>query len=211
MTEEYLRPTKFIDYTVPAVAEKAQELVSEVDRADTAERARRLFYFVRDNISYKMLLEPLSRKYLRASSTLARGYGFCIAKATLLVAFARAVGIPARLHFADIRNFLISDRVRRGMGTDMFVFHGYSEVLVDGVWLKVTPAFDLALTEDKGFIPVDFDGNSDAVLHETDSLGNPHFEYILDRGTYADVPYTEICTAWMDAYKDGEWANMHIF
>ncbi|HMF32150.1 MAG TPA: transglutaminase family protein, partial [Candidatus Lokiarchaeia archaeon] len=127
--------------------------------------------------------------------------------ATLLVALARAVGIPARLHFADIRNFLLTEKLRQGMGTDLFVFHGYSEVQVDGAWLKVTPAFDLALTEDKGFIPVDFDGSSDAVLHETDNLGNPHFEYVLDRGTYADVPYTEICSAWMDAYKDSEWAK----
>ena len=42
------------------------------------------------------------------SATLARGYGFCVNKAVLLAALARAVGIPARLGFADVRNHLSS-------------------------------------------------------------------------------------------------------
>ncbi len=202
--DEYLRPTKFIDFDKPELSSLAKKLVEGVSPADTTEQARRLFYFVRDKIRYKIFLGIPMRRDMRASETLKRGEGFCITKATLLVALARAVSIPARLHFADITNQLLSDNVRKMMGTNLFVFHGYSELFVNDEWYKVTPAFDLGLTLDKGYIPVEFGPN--AVLHKTDTLGNPQFEYVLDRGTYADVPFTEIVTAWFDAYRDAAWA-----
>ena len=47
---------------------------------------------------------------------------------------------------------------------------------------------------------VEFDGHNDAVFQATDRLGNPQFEYIKDRGTFADVPYRQIVDAWIDAY-----------
>ena len=40
------------------------------------------------------------------------GAGFCVGKAALLTAVARADGIPARLHFADVRNHLCTPRLR---------------------------------------------------------------------------------------------------
>ncbi len=203
--DEYLQTTRFIDFDKPELLNLAKRLIEGVSPTDTKEQACRLFYFVRDKIPYKLMTDMLTRKYLRASETLKRGYGFCIAKATLLVALARAVGIPARLHFADIINRLLNESVRKFMGTNLFVFHGYTEVFVEGEWYKVTPAFDLALSLDKGYIPVEFGPN--AVLHKTDALGNLHFEYRLDRGTYSDVPYTEIVNAWFDAYRDAVWAG----
>ncbi len=201
--DEYLRPTKFIDFDKPELSSLAKKLIDGVPLADTTEQARRLFYFVRDKIRYKIFLGIPSRKDMRASVTLKRGEGFCITKATLLVALARAVGIPARLHFADITNRLLSANVRKMMGTDLFVYHGYSEVFVKDEWYKVTPAFDLGLSLDKGYIPVEFGTN--AVLHKTDALGNPQFAYVLDRGYYADVPYTDIINAWFEAYRDAAW------
>src|SRR3990167_7232802 len=50
-----------------------------------------------------------------ASACLARGSGFCVAKAALLAAAARASGIPARVGFADVRNHLTTPRLRRLM------------------------------------------------------------------------------------------------
>ncbi len=202
--DEYLRPTKFIDFDKPELSSLAKKLIEGVPPDDTTEQARRLFYFVRDKIRYKIFLAIPMRKEMRASETLKRGEGFCITKATLLVALARAVGIPARLHFADITNRLVSDYVRKLMGTNLFVYHGYSEVFLNSEWYKVTPAFDLGLSMDKGYIPVEFGPN--AVLQKTDALGNPQFEYVTDRGTYADVPYTDIMNAWFEAYRDAAWA-----
>ncbi|GAB4314317.1 MAG: transglutaminase family protein [Promethearchaeota archaeon] len=206
MSREYLAATRFVDFDKTAVASKAEELVAELDRKDDASRARALFYFVRDEVPYHVPLALPSRRELRASTTLSRRRGFCISKATLLVALGRAVGIPARLHFADIRNHLLSPSLREFMGTDLFVFHGYAEFWLGGKWLKVNPAFDVALARDKGYVPVEFDGNSHAVFQPTDATGNPHIEYVRDRGTFADVPYTEIIQAWFDTYRSAAWA-----
>jgi transglutaminase-like putative cysteine protease len=200
--EVYLAPTYFIDFETPAVASTAQDLVKDASEDDLAGRARCLFYFVRDHIPYKVLWGLPTRSYLRASSTLSRGYGFCIPKATLLAALGRAIGIPSRLHFADVINHLASKNIQKAMGTNLFVFHGYTEFLIDGEWLKVNPAFDLALSENKGYHPVEFDGHDDAVFQATDLLGNPHFEYAKDHGTFADVPYKQIVDAWNEAYGE---------
>jgi transglutaminase-like putative cysteine protease len=198
--DEFLRPTPFMDFDTPAVARVAKEIVNGYDPSEKASMATKLFYFVRDKIPYRVLWGLPTRKYLKASETLARGYGFCIPKAILLAALARANGIPSRLHFADIINHLASENLQKAMGSKLFVFHGYAELFLDGAWLKVNPAFDLALTETKGYFPVEFNGTRDAVFQQTDKLGNPHFEYVKDRGTYADVPFKEIVDAWIEAY-----------
>jgi len=197
---ECLAPSYFIDFDTPAVASTANEVVKDIDPVDVPAMAQKLFYFVRDHVPYKVLWGLPTRKYLKASKTLARGFGFCIPKAILLAALARAVKIPARLHYADIINHLASDNLQKAMGTTLFVFHGYAELFIDETWLKVNPAFDLALTEDKGYYPVEFDGHDDAVFQATDRLGNPQFEYVNDRGTFVDVPYKQIIDAWIDAY-----------
>lgn len=201
-----MQPTKFVDFDHPRVRARAEALVAGIAPEDVRARAQRLFYFMRDEIPYRITVELPTRRTLRASYTLARGEGFCIPKATLLVALARAVEIPARLHFADIRNHLLSPQLLEFMGTNLFVYHGYAELLLEGEWLKVNPAFDLALTEDKGFIPVEFDGTSHAVFQPTDKTGNPHIEYVRDRGTFADVPYTAIIQAWIETYGQSAWA-----
>ncbi|MBN2151751.1 MAG: transglutaminase domain-containing protein [Candidatus Lokiarchaeota archaeon] len=200
--EDYLRPTYFVDFDTPAVERVARDIVAGHDPGDRAGMAVKLFYFVRDTIPYRVLWRLPTRKYLRASETISRGHGFCIPKAILLVALARAVGLPSRLHFADIVNHLASEGLQKAMGSKLFVFHGYAEILVDGAWLKVNPAFDLALTENKGYFPVEFNGAQDAVFLQTDKLGNPHFEYVRDRGTFADVPYKDIVDAWIETYGD---------
>jgi transglutaminase-like putative cysteine protease len=194
--EEYIRPTYFVDFDTPAVARVAKEIVSASDPDDKTDMAIKMFYFVRDKIPYRVLWGLPTRKYLKASETLSRGFGFCIPKAILLVALARANGIPSRLHYADIINHLASENLQKAMGTKLFVFHGYAELYLDGEWFKV----DLALDENKGYFSVEFDGKQDAVFQKTDKLGNPHFEYVRDRGTYADVPFKEIIDAWIAAY-----------
>jgi transglutaminase-like putative cysteine protease len=55
-----------------------------------------------------------------------------VGKASLLTAAARAAGIPARIGFADVRNHLCTPRLRALMGTDTFVYHGYTDLYLDG-------------------------------------------------------------------------------
>lgn len=159
-----------------------------------------LFRFVRDSIQYKVTWHLPTKKDLRASITLERGYGFCIPKAILLATLARAVNIPSRLHFADILNHKVSDRLRKHMGTNLFSYHGYPEFLLDGRWIKANPAFDEPLCKEKEYPVVTFNGRQDAIFPKVDVHGDPFIEYVADHGTFADVPYDRIVQAWIYHY-----------
>jgi transglutaminase-like putative cysteine protease len=196
--EDYLKLTATIDCGNQLVREKAYNLTKGAN--DAAARARNLFYWVRDEIKYNPLVPPEVLENYRASETMRRGEGFCVEKAAVLAALARAVGIPSRLHFADIRNHLVSSRLLEVMGTNLFIYHGYTELHIGGRWIKATPAFDLKMCQVKRILPVEFDGQQHALLHSRNSDGKLHIEYVRDRGHSIDVPVEEILAAWMRHY-----------
>ena len=168
--------------------------------ADPVARAVALYYAVRDEITYTAYCDFKSVETYRASGCLARGAGFCVGKAALLAATARAADIPARVGFADVRNHLTSPRLRRLMTTDVFYYHGYAELYLDGAWVKATAVFDKTLCERVGIRPLEFDGRHDALFHPFDASGRRHMEYVRDRGASADVPVVEIIEAFERYY-----------
>jgi len=188
----YLQPTKFIDSNSPLIIEFAWE--SAKGAATQIETAVKIFYAVRDQIRYDPYNIDVSPEQFRASVVLAKKSGFCIEKALLLSATARALGIPSRLGFTDVRNHLTTKRLRALMQTDLFVFHGYSELFLNEKWVKATPTFNSALCKRFGVHPIDFDGTSDSIFHEFDTEGKKHMEYVNDRGHFADLPYEKIMT-----------------
>jgi transglutaminase-like putative cysteine protease len=194
----FLAPSPFVDSDAPAVRDFARRVAG--DAADPAERARRLYYAVRDEIVYDPYVDLASSESFRASATLAAGRGFCIGKAALLAAAARAVGLPARVGFADVRNHLATPRLTERMGTDEFVWHGYAALRLDGRWVKATPTFNIGLCERFGVKPLDFDGRADALFHPFDHEGRRHMEYLRDHGQYADVPVERIQAAFRRQY-----------
>ncbi|HEX7441757.1 MAG TPA: transglutaminase-like domain-containing protein, partial [Caldimonas sp.] len=160
----------------------------------------------RDDIRYDPYRIDLSPAGLTASRCLENGYGFCATKAALLAAVLRVHGIAARLGFADVRNHLTSARLRATMGTDLFAYHGYTDILLDGRWVKATPAFNLTLCQKAGTQPLEFDGVSDSILHPFDLSGRRHMEYVRDRGTHADLPRDAMVKVWDELYPPGvEW------
>jgi len=194
--ENYLTCTEIIDCDTESIVAKAQELTHglETDR----EKAVALFYFVRDGIKYNPYA-PGDFHDNRASVVLERGHGFCYQKAILLAALARAVGIPARLGFADIRNHLMSKEFSKKMfGSNVLVYHGWAELYIDDSWVIATPAYDLKTCKAGGFIPVEFDGVSDAKFHRSNRDGKLHIEYIKQHGHYEDLPWAEIIDASME-------------
>ncbi len=195
----YLRPSTCVDSAAPAVRAFAAR-VTEGASTDR-ERAVRLFYAVRDEIRYDPYGVVLTEEDLRATAVLARGSGFCVAKAIVLAAGARAVGIPARLGFADVRNHLTTERLREQMKTDVFAFHGFTELHLDGRWVKATPTFNQSLCDRFGVKPLEFDGTSDSLLHPFDTAGQRHMEYIRDRGTHIDVPFDEMRAVFAEYYS----------
>ena len=202
----YLRPGRFVDSDHPVVREFARRHADP--SLPVREIAVRLYYAVRDGFRYDPYKFDMSEKGLKGSSVIERGYGFCIPKATLLAAAASASGVPARLGFADVRNHLTSPRLREMMKSDLFAFHGYAELLIDGRWVKATPAFNLSLCEKAKVKPLEFDGTADSVFHEFDALGRRHMEYVAERGSYDDVPRAEILEVFRHVYPNyGDWVR----
>jgi transglutaminase-like putative cysteine protease len=199
--EEYLQPTTFIDSDHPEVTAYADDLAGGADSSDI-EKARRIFHAVRDDIRYTPYGLTFTPETMAASYALAHREGFCVQKAVLLAAAARAVGIPSRLGFADVRNHLATKRLLELLGTDLFIYHGYTELFVDGAWVKATPAFNLTLCEKFGVLPLEFDGVHDSVLQPHDRFGNRHMEYVRDHGTFADLPFSLLETEYSALYPD---------
>lgn len=196
-----LAATPTFDHDTPAVREWA---LATIDGApDEAQRARRLFASVRDLIRYDPYVFDVDPSAFAASAVLASERNWCVPKAVLLTAGARAAGIPARIGFADVRNHLSSEKLRARMGTDLFVFHGYVALHVGGAWRKVSPAFNAGLCARFGVEPLDFDGRSDALLHAYDGEGRRHMEYVADHGTWTGIPFAEMLAAFRAAYGGG--------
>lgn len=184
-----LAATPFIDCDHPAVQAFAQQ---HAHGAGDRERAVALYLAVRDGFRYDPYRVDLSPAGMRASRVLELGHGWCVPKATLLAAACRAVGIPARLAFADVRNHLRTERLRRDMQTDLFVWHGCTEIGIGGTWLKATPAFNIELCERFGLLPLEFDGSADSIYHAYDRAGHRHMEYVHQRGSFDDVPLAQM-------------------
>ena len=161
----WLSSTWFIDSDDPAVATFAAEAIRSA--SDPTERAVALFYAVRDGFRYDPYNVDHAPEFFRASSVVASPSNWCVPKSVLLTAAARQVGIPARLGFADVRNHLTSKKLSDQMGTDLFAWHGYSEVLLDGRWFKLSTAFNIELCDRFGVKPLEFDGTTDALMHRS--------------------------------------------
>jgi transglutaminase-like putative cysteine protease len=188
--QQHLRPTPIINSDHEAVRAYARQHAGHSE--EPIEQAVSLYYAVRDGIRYNPYKFELTVKGLRASTTLAEGEAWCVPKAALLAACCRAVGIPARVGYADVRNHLSTQRMREAMQTDVFHWHGYTTIFLDGKWVKATPAFNVELCEKFRLRTLDFDGQNDSIYHPFDLDGNRHMDYILFRGEYDDVPMEEI-------------------
>ena len=193
----FLAAADYVDSGHPRVVAFAR---AHATGADERERGVALYYAVRDAVRYNPFLDFSDARVFRASDTLAAGEGFCIGKAALLAAAARAVGIASRVGFADVKNHLTTPRLAERMGTDLFVFHGFTELWLAGRWVKATPAFNLDLCRKFRVRPLEFDGREDSIFHPFDEDERRHMEYLRDRGSYADVPVAEIQRVFREAY-----------
>ena len=199
--EEYLQPSEFFDFDNSSVNKKAFEITKDFD--NEKEKAIALFYWVRDEIKYNMRTYiPQVKENFKASVTLTRGNGFCVSKSILLSSFARAIGIPARIHLVDLINHKISQKIIDFMGHNVMYYHGYSEFFLNGKWVKLTPSFDQATAINGGFLPMcEFDGECDAVFPKYDDNGNQFGEYLMDRGVHANLPLDDIAKVFEEKYQ----------
>jgi transglutaminase-like putative cysteine protease len=189
ISSDGLVQTRFLDFGEPSVGAFARRAAGE---GTPREKAVRLYYAVRDGIRYDPYDFHVAAEWLTASRTLQSGIGWCVPKAVLLAACCRSERIPARLGFADVKNHLATVRLLEMMGSDLFIWHGYVSMFLDGRWVKATPAFNVQMCQRFGVVPLEFDGTADSLLHPYDVRGQRHMEYVRDRGLFEDLPLAEI-------------------
>ena len=195
---QYLEPTWFLDFDSPEVSEFAKRIAAGA--SGPRAQAIALFYAVRDSIRYDPYTFSIDREHYRSSWATRIDRSFCVPKAVLLASAGRALGIPSRLGFADVRNHLATPKFLELIGSDLFVFHGYAEFYLDSSWVKATPAFNKTLCERFDVPPLEFDGINDALFQPFDNQGRRHMEYVNDRGTHPDLPFDEMLRALGEAY-----------
>ena len=206
--ERYVMPSRFVE----SDSLEVQGFVTSALRdlpvgATNRDKAIRLFEAVRDDIRYDPYCFALDEDSYRASRIAGAEAAFCVPKAILLAACLRAVGIPAALGFADVRNHLNTPKLQELMGTDLFIYHGYVQLWLGNEAYKVTPAFNMELCERFGVKPLVFDGYHDALFHEFDEQNHRHMEYVNDRGLYFDAPMGEFLMAFKETYPKLEEFN----
>jgi transglutaminase-like putative cysteine protease len=189
---EFLASTAFVDSDSPEVRAFVARSLDGAGNLPATARAIRLFEAVRDRIRYDPFDVGTAEDDYRASRIAGKPANYCVPKAILLTAALRAAGIPAAVGFADVRNHLNSPKLAELMGTDLFIYHGYVALWLDGRMFKVTPAFNTELCERFGVRQLTFDGESDALFHEFDTNSQRHMEYVNDHGWFADPPIPQL-------------------
>ncbi|WP_300670713.1 transglutaminase family protein [Desulfoluna sp.] len=192
-TEEfsmYLKSTFFIDFDSIEIAEYAQEACRGAYTA--REKAISLFYAVRDDIKYDLFGYEINPLYMKASNILKKASGYCVSKGLVLCAAARSVGIPARMGFADLINHQNPGKIDELLQTNIFAFHGFAELYLEGKWVRATPSFDRGLCEKLGYFTPEFDGIHDSTYPEFNLKGEKHMEYVHYYGSFPDLPVYDL-------------------
>ena len=187
----YLESTHFIDCASEPVRRFALKTV-EGEATDIG-RAVKLYYAVRDGWRYDPMAILLTPEIYVASNVLVARSAYCIPKAILLAACARAVGIQAALGLSDVVNHLTTEKLKKRMGgKTTFMHHGYAVLYLEGQWVKAAPAFNIELCRRFAVLPTEFDGRSDAIFQEFDANNRRHMEYVKDHGMWSEFPYDRV-------------------
>jgi len=182
----YTSATYYFDYESEAIQALIQDFKGK--KLAPKEKARQLYYTIRDGYRYDPYFLSFSKEHYRASYLAKQEKGHCIDKAIVLIACLRGLNIPARIRLAKVKNHIGVERLTEKFGTNVLTPHGMAEVFLDGKWLKITPAFNKELCRLCMVEPLDFDGENDSVFQHFTSNGTQFMEYLEDYGPFEDVP-----------------------
>ena len=194
--DKYLQATKLINSNHFEIVQKTNELTSASDIPE--EKARALFYFVRDQIRYVFHADS-DEKFYDAASILEKGRGFCTQKSILFCALARACEIPAGIHFYDIDDYTLPPNFVSLLRTRRLYRHGIVSLYLNGKWNNYDATLDIELVNRNNLIPVEFSPEHDCLMNEKTKSGEQHIEYVKDYGLCADVSFEEI-KSWFKQY-----------
>lgn len=198
--QAYLSPTPVIDSDHADIIAFAEKTIEEVSKTDAVAKAVKLFYAVRDGIYYDPYYPFYLPEHYQASRVLKSGRGYCVSKAVLLCALGRAVQIPSRIGFATVTNHIATRQLVETLGSNIFVYHGFTEFYLNGKWVKATPTFNIELCQRHQVPPLEFNGYEDSIFHAYDCNNNRFMEYLEFHGSFADLPLEEILESWKKVY-----------
>jgi len=169
--QEYLKQTEYCDCDNNELREKASRIVKEA-RTPT-EALQSVFRFVRDTIPFNATLDI----WQKASETLQENVVDYCNKVNVHVALLRAVGIPARCHFARVGKQVLEAFIPRLIYAQLPdpVGHFWCECYASEKWIACEALFDEPLYRgllEAGVISreqiptIEWDGKSDLVLFE---------------------------------------------
>ena len=158
-TEQDLRSDGIFNSSNPLLV---RQLNSVVGSGSLGEKMARWYTFVRDAIRYDPFAIELEAEALSASRVLENQRGHCIHKSVLFASGLRAMGVPARLGLARVRNHLATEKLERLLRTDVLTPHGYAAHWNGARWVKSTPVFNRELCERLGTRPLEWTPNRDS-------------------------------------------------
>lgn len=182
--QQYLIATEYFDYHDPKII----NLYKQIKCGSAKAMAVEIYYLVRDNYLYNPYSFVKGKSSFKGSYCCQKNEGYCIPKASLMIALCRKAGIPARLGLADVVNHLATPKLLDLLGTNVFSMHGYVDLYIEGKWVKATPAFNRSLCEKMKSLPLEFNGEDNSIFQSCTDDGEKHMEYLNDWGTFAELP-----------------------
>ncbi|HEY3425559.1 MAG TPA: transglutaminase family protein [Negativicutes bacterium] len=210
MGKTALQETTYCDFNHAAVSTLAKKLAD--GETDTKKITEATFKHVRDNIRFGCDLVQV-----KASETLAKGYGACWNKALLLVALLRSNKIPARMAF----NLVKKEFMRPPLGEACETLHEtenhcFALVWLTDKWIAVDATLD-APTYQKFYVPhnvawgIDWNGEEDMRLYTENIAGPIGFFEDIDAAIQQDVGYLMPSPSEAEAYfaplNQGMWQD----
>lgn len=195
---KYLTSTYFFDFGNENIQNILQEFQS--NSLSPKEKAVQVYLKIRDGWRYSASQINFNKEAFRASEISQRSEGHCIDKAVLLTTCLRGLGIPARIHFAKVKNHIAVETLTEKLGTNELTPHGMVDIFLEGKWVKSSPAFNASLCEKCNVAPLDFDGENDSIFQEYNRDGNEFMEYLEDYGHFEDLPLDFIFQNMKDHY-----------
>lgn len=166
---EYLKETKLCNFHDLKLKKKLGVIIQ--DAKNEREKALKIFFFIRDKIEFNATLNI----FIKASKTLKSSTVDYCNKINLHTALLRAVSIPTRLHYVEIKKeileFILPKFIYKHLPNP--IGHFYCECFLNERWIACEALYDKELYEGmihtgiitREQIPtIDWDGDHDLIL-----------------------------------------------